>query len=157
MKKYWLLALLLLFPFDAAEAKLADERIAIGGMTPGSPEEYIVATYGPPTRKERSFYAPRNEWIDEYVYGDSFFISVLEKEKQVFRIMSLGQKNGLATPDGIAVGARFTDVIAKYGEPDLRQIDGDTDYFWYFGDSEKGNLVFHVSFGYVTGIVCGRK
>ena len=157
MKKRMILALLFLFSFGAAEAKLSDERIAVGGMTPGTPEEYIVSTYGPPARKEKSFYAPRGEWIYEYVYGDSFFISVLEKEKTVFRVMSLGQKNGIATPDGIAIGASFTDVIAKYGEPDLRQIDGDTDYFWYFGDSEKGNLVFHVSFGYVTGIVCGRK
>ncbi len=157
MRKPAALALLFLCALGTAEAKLADERMAIGGITPGATASYVESTYGPPARKEKSFYAPRGEWISEYTYGDSFFISVLDTEKTVFRVMTLGQKNGLATPDGIAVGAPFTDVIAKYGEPDLRQIDGDTDYFWYFGDSKKGNLVFHVSFGYVTGIVCGSK
>ena len=157
MRKFFIALALAASFCGAAAAKVTDEQIALGGITIGSTEAYVRQTYGPPKSIERSFFAPRNQFIRDYQYGESFLVSILETDGTVFRMMSMGQKNGIATPAGVKVGDPFTDVISKYGYPDLRQIDGETDYYWYFGEGEKGNLVFHISYGKVTGIVCGKK
>lgn len=141
----------------AAEAKIEDSRIALGGISIGSTEDYVRATYGKPKTYSRDYYAPRKGYVREYNYGDSFFVTVLEETGQVMRMMSMDRHNKIATPDGITIGSAIDDVLRRYGEPDLRQIDGDSDYLWYFGSREKGNLVFRVSFGKVTGITCGTK
>ena len=157
MKKYALLLLgTLVLTTGTAFGKISDDRIALGGIAIGCSEEYVREVYGPPKTVGREFYAPRGQYIREYQYGDSFSLSFLE-DGTVFRMMSMELPNGIATPDGICVGSSYTDILTRYGEPDLRQIDGEVDHFWYFGEGESGNLVFHVSYGKVIGIVCGKK
>lgn len=159
MRKSLMIAVLIFFCLAGAgaDARVADSRIAMGGINPGSTEAYVKRTYGPPKEVRRTYYEPRGQYIREYNYGDSFFIAVLENSGTVLYMMSLGRHNKIATIDGITVGSTLEAVLAAYGYPDLRQIDGDTDYYWYMGSGDKGNLVFHISFGRVTGIVCGGR
>lgn len=56
----------------AAEAKIEDSRIALGGISIGSTEAYVRATYGKPKTYSRDYYAPRKGYVREYNYGDSF-------------------------------------------------------------------------------------
>lgn len=157
MKKYiFIAAMAAMIPFFA-DAKISDAHIALGGVNPGSTEEYLLSTYGKPKTVKRTYAPQHGQYVKEYNYGDSFFVSVLESDKTVLHLMSLKLRNNIKTADGIAVGATLPELLAAYGYPDLRQIDGDVDYYWYVGTGEKGNLVFHVSYGKVVGIVCGKK
>lgn len=141
-----------------AEARIDSSRMALGGITVGSTEEYVRETYGPPASAARSFSPEQNQYVKEYSYGDSFFVTVLEDTGTVLWLMSRERHNNIATPDGIMVGSTLNEVLHVYGEPDLRQIDGDSDYLWYFADDgEEGRLVVQVSFGRVVGITCGGR
>lgn len=140
----------------AAEAQVPDSALALGGISIGSTEAYVKATYGKPKTLTREYYAPRKSYIREYNYGDSFYISVLESTGTVFRMMSMDHHNNVSTPKGIKIGSTLQELLRAYGNPDLRQIDGEVDHYWYIGSGYKGNLVFHVSYGKVVGIGCGK-
>ncbi len=159
MKKQIAAALFLaaLFLGPAAEAKISASRMALGGITPGSTEDYLLKTYGPPKSVEKSYSPTRKDAVREYNYGDSFFVTVQEGTRSVIWLMSQERHNDIATPDGIKVGSTLDDVLRAYGEPDLRQIDGDVDYLWYMADGTENRLVFRVSFSRVVGITCGSK
>lgn len=151
-------AAFLLWSAGAAEARIDPARMALGGVTPGSTEDYVRQTYGPPKSAARTFQASQDQYVKEYNYGDSFFVAVLEKTHTVLWLMSMDRHNKIATPDGIQVGSSLDDVLHAYGEPDLRQIDGDADYLWYFGTGTgTDRLVFRVSYSRVTAITCGGK
>ncbi len=142
----------------AAEARIDPARMALGGVTPGSTEAYVLSTYGPPKSAARTLQASRNQYVKEYNYGDSFYVAVLEDTRTVLWMMSMDRHNKIATPDGIQVGSKLDDVLHAYGDPDLRQIDGEADYLWYLGTGTgTDRLVFRVSYGRVTGITCGSK
>ncbi len=141
----------------AVEARVPDSALALGGISIGSTEAYVKATYGKPKTMSREYYAPRKEYIHEYNYGDSFYISILESTGTVFRMMSMDHHNNVATPKGIKIGSTLQDVLRAYGNPDLRQIDGEVDHYWYLGSGYKVNLVVHISYGKVVGIACGNK
>lgn len=140
-----------------AAARVPDSAIAMGGISIGSTESYLKSTYGKPKSMSRTWYAPRKQYVREYNYGDSFFVSVLEGNGTVFRMQSLERHNKIHTAAGITIGSSLQDVLRSYGYPDLRQIDGESDYYWYFGSGAKGNLVFEISYGKVKGITCGSK
>lgn len=158
MKRYMLaLVLGVLLPWGSvADARIPDSSIAMGGISIGSTEAYVKATYGKPKTVSREYYAPRKAYIHEYNYGDSFYISILESTGTVFRMMSMDHHNNVSTPAGITIGSPLQDVLRAYGNPDLHQIDGEVDHYWYMGSGEKGNLVFHVSYGKVVGMACGK-
>lgn len=149
-----LTALLLLY--QPAEARVPDSALALGGISIGSTEAYVKATYGKPKTLTRTYYAPRKSYIREYNYGNSFYISILESTGTVFRMMSMDHHNNVATPKGIKIGSTLQELLRAYGNPDLRQIDGEVDHYWYLGSGYKGNLVFHVSYGKVIAIGCGK-
>ena len=159
MKPYTALfcAALALYGSVTAAARVPDSAIAMGGISIGSTEDYLRSTYGSPKSMSRTWYAPRKQYVREYNYGDSFFLSVLEKSGTVFRMQSLKKHNNIRTAGGITIGSALQDVLRVYGYPDLRQIDGESDYYWYFGSGAKGNLVFEISYGKVQGITCGSK
>lgn len=159
MKRYGavLLAVFLLFAVVPSEARVPDSAIAMGGISIGSTEAYLLHTYGKPKSMSRTWYAPRNQYVREYNYGDSFFVSVLEGSGTIFRMQSLEKHNNIRTAGGITIGSSLQDVLRACGNPDLRQIDGESDYYWYFGSGAKGNLVFQISYGKVKGITCGSK
>lgn len=140
-----------------AGARIDDSRIAMGGIAIGSTEAYLRQTYGTPKSMVRTWYAPYSQYVREYNYGDSFFVTALEKTGMIFRMQSLTKRNGIYTKDGITIGSSLPDVLRLYGKPDLRQIDGESDYLWYLGSGKKGNIVFQVSYGKVTGITCGGR
>lgn len=143
---------------EAAEARIDGARMALGGVTAGSTEAYLRATYGPPKSVSRTLSPARDAYVREYNYGDSFYAAVLEETHAVLWLMTMDRHNNVATPDGIQVGSKMEDVIRAYGEPDLRQIDGDADYLWYFAEGGGENrLVIRISYGKVTAITCGSK
>ncbi len=151
---YMLFSLLAVMP---SEARIPDSAITMGGISIGSTEAYLRSTYGKPKSMSRAWYAPRKQYVKEYNYGDSFFVSILEGSGTVFRMQSLERHNNIHTAAGITIGSSLQDVLRSYGYPDLRQIDGESDYYWYFGSGAKGNLVFEISYGKVKGITCGSK
>lgn len=138
-----------------ADARIDAGRMALGGITVSSTEDYVKQTYGPPSAVSRSFNQVQDQYVKEYNYGDSFFVAVLEEDGTVLWLMSRERHNNIATPDGITVGSTLDDVLHAYGEPDFRQIDGESDYLWYFAEEGAGGrLVIEVSFGRVVGITC---
>lgn len=142
----------------AAEARIDGARMALGGVTVGSTEDYLRATYGPPKAVSRTLSPARDAYVKEYNYGDSFYAAVLEDTHAVLWLMTMDRHNNVATPDGIRVGSKMEEVIRAYGEPDLRQIDGDSDYLWYFAENGgEDRLVIRISYGEVTAITCGSR
>lgn len=141
-----------------AEAELAPERLSLGGITVGSTEDYLNAVYfDSPKTVTRAVDKVQNIGVREYNYGGSFYVTVREDTGAVLRLFSIGRHNNIATKDGITVGSTMQDVITAYGYPDLRQIDGESDYYWYFGEEKKVNLVIRLSYGKVASIAVGKR
>lgn len=152
------LAAFLLAGGMSAEAELSPERLSLGGITVGSTEEYLNAVYfDSPKTVRRAMDAAQNIGVREYDYGGSFFVTVEEETGTVIRLFSIGRHNNIATKDGITIGSTMQEVITAYGYPDLRQIDGESDYYWYFGEEKKVNLVIRLSYGKVASIAVGKR
>lgn len=161
MKKFLYTAAVLaafLWAGGTADAYLSPERLSLGGVTVGSTEAYLNEVYfDSPKTVTHSVDAARNAGVREYNYGGSFYVTVEVESGTVIRLFSNGRHNAVATKDGITIGSTMQDVITAYGYPDMRQIDGDSDYYWYFGEEKKVNLVIRLSFGKVASIAVGQR
>lgn len=86
------------------------------------------------------------------------FVLVTEVDHRVRWAMAQDTPNAMTTPEGIGIGSSLNSVLGAYGAPDLRQIDGEVDYLWYFSDDgSPSRLVFCVSYSKVVGITCGSR
>ena len=125
---------------------LAGDEIAIGGVSPGASKEYVRSIYGEPGKLSK--------WVNDYgsncekwVYGDSFEVWFTKDEVTLLRTTA---PNGLATPAGIKVGSRASEVLEKYGEPLSRQ----STQYWYKGPRDY-DFVFVIKDGVVSYIGAG--
>ena len=131
---------------------LPDDEIAIGGISPfSSTTEYVRSIYGEPGKK--------SEWTDEdggfnekWTYGDSFEIWFFGKNKNKLSVQLIrtNAANGLATPAGIKVGSRASEVLEKYGEPFIKQA-----YQYHYKGTYDCDLVFGIENGVVNHIGAG--
>ncbi len=130
--------------------KLADDEIAIGGISPGATQEYVRNIYGEPNKASRSKDHDGDTW-ESWVYGDSFKLTWFVGPKGTYlHMMQSTDANGLATPRGIKVGSRALEVLEKYGEPFIKQ----SGQYWYKGDNDC-DLVFGIENGIVNRIAAG--
>ena len=125
---------------------LTGDEIAIGGVSPGASKEYVRSIYGEPGKLSK--------WVNDYgsncekwVYGDSFEVWFTKDEVTLLRTTA---PNGLATPAGIKVGSRASEVLEKYGEPLSRQ----STQYWYKGPRDY-DFVFVIKDGVVSYIGAG--
>ena len=94
-------------------AGVSEDEIGIGGITFHSSADYVKSVYGEPDNIATTYDHPL--WggrIDEYLYGDSFRITL--QNGRVIRVDSTAN-NGLATPAGIKVGMDISSVMDVYG------------------------------------------
>lgn len=147
-----------LWSAGTAEARIDSSHMALGGIREGTAEAELYRIYGPPKTIVRNFSAAQDQYVREYNYGDSFFVLVTEADHRVRWAMAQDTPNAMTTPEGIGIGSSLNSVLGAYGAPDLRQIDGEVDYLWYFSDDESpSRLVFCVSYSKVVGITCGSR
>jgi len=132
------------------ETKLANDEIAIGGISPGATQDYVRSIYGEPTKASRSKDHDGDTW-ETWLYGDSFRLTWFVGPKGTYlHLLRTSAANGLATPRGIKVGSRVSEVLEKYGEPFVKQPK----HYWYKGANDC-DLVFEVKNGVVTEITAG--
>ena len=132
---------------------LSDDEIAIGGISPfTATPEYVRSIYGEPDKLSKGR-DPSGNYYEKWLYGDSFEIWFSGENKLGVDVVKITSANGLATPAGIKVGSRVSEVQDKYGNP----------YFPYRGPSGsyryRGrldcDLVFAISNGVVVSIGAG--
>ena len=150
MKKILILSILLLLSAATANARIADERIALGGVYVGQSVSEVDAIYGKPADISRS---KANVAVMYYNYrnnGTNFHISFLNN---IVTDVNVEGNNGIATPDGIKVGTPKEEVLKILGSPDGYEKGAQTPdhaFLWYNRASGNfGNLFFEVRYGKV--------
>ena len=135
---------------DRKKNALNDDEIAIGGVSPGASVEYVRGIYGAPDSASESITKSGETW-EIWKYGDSFELRWYKGEKEPWLfILSSTAANGLATPKGIKVGSRASEVLEKYGEPFTKN----STRLWYKGKNDC-DFIFDISNGVVTRIAAG--
>ncbi len=135
---------------DRKKNALNDDEIAIGGVSPGASVEYVKGIYGAPDSASESITKSGETW-EIWKYGDSFELRWYKGEKEPWLfILSSTAANGLATPKGIKVGSRASEVLEKYGEPFTKN----STRLWYKGKNDC-DFIFDISNGVVTRIAAG--
>lgn len=153
MKKILILSVLLLLTTATANARIADERIALGGIYVGQSASEVDAIYGKPGDISRS---KANAAVMYYNYrnnGTNFHISFRDN---IVTDVNVEGNNGIATPDGIKVGTPKEEVLKILGTPDKydkgTQVP-DSAYLAYNRASGKyGNLDIEIRYGKVFRI-----
>ena len=130
---------------------LPDEEIAIGGICPyTATPEYVRSIYGEPDKLSKG----NNHdgyYYEHWTYGNSFELWFWEyKGKLSVQLVKTTAANGLATPKGIKVGSRETEVLEKYGNPYIPKNGS----LWYKGRNGC-DFVFSLENGVVTSIGAG--
>ena len=148
MKKVLLALLLSLSVVSVADAKVSEDRIAIGGIQAGQTPAQVVAVYGEPVSRSGNDY-----WFYNKTGSTSFEIRFVNNA--VHHVRTSGN-TGLATPDGIKVGSSKDDIINAYGQPDMYEKGGgfkthpDSYFYRYYPTNGKTIwLDFEVRYGKV--------
>ena len=148
MKKVLLALLLSLSVVSVADAKISEDRIAIGGIYAGQTQEQVKEIYGNPVRKSQGEF-----WF--YNQNENTKFEIYFENKVVRHVRTKGN-TGLATPDGIKVGSAKEDIIKTYGQPDFHERGGrnkthpDSEFIIYFPTSGRNiRLDFEVRYGKV--------
>ena len=112
-----------------------DTEFNIGGISFGSPMEYVIEIYGEPSSKEE--HIEENSAILTYNYNNRLLISAATfNGKYHVETVTITADN-LATPSGFSVGHPYADVENTYGKiPPLDKIEIkshglDPDYVYY--------------------------
>ena len=148
MKKVLLALLLSLSVVSVADAKISEDRIAIGGIYAGQTQEQVKEIYGNPVRKSQGEF-----WF--YNQNENTKFEIYFENKVVRHVRTKGN-TGLATPDGIKVGSSKDDIINAYGQPDMYEKGGafkahpDSYFYRYYPTNGKTIwLDFEVRYGKV--------
>ena len=88
--------------------------------------------------------------VEHWKYGDSFEIYFYSERRESPDLILCTAANGLATPAGIKVGSRASEVIDKYGEPAFKN----SSQYLYKGAADC-ELVFGIENGRVCRIAAG--
>ena len=106
MKKMLLALLMALSIASVADARIAENRIAIGGLYPGQTVSQVEAIYGKPVRvsgdAKTTYYS--------YNQSNDTEFEVCFRNGVVSHIRISGN-NGIATADGIKIGSTKDDVL----------------------------------------------
>ena len=137
--------------YKKPKSLLSDEEIAIGGISPlGSSRDYIQSIYGEPNDKTKKWSKAVEDMVEHWKYGDSFEIYFYSERRESPDLILCTAANGLATPAGIKVGSRASEVIDKYGEPAFKN----SSQYLYKGAADC-ELVFGIENGRVCRIAAG--
>ena len=154
MKKTLLALMVGLTIASVADAKIAEDRIAIGGIHPDHTISDVTAVYGKPVKAQTY----GNVTYYDYASNGTTF-QVMFDNGIVKNIRVVGN-NGLATPDGLKIGSLKEDVVKAYGQADLYYLSKDapkqhpdSEFFRYFSANGKNiYLNFEVRYGKVLNI-----
>lgn len=128
---------------------LKNEDLAIGGISYGASVNDVRATHGEPFKVEN-----KRKWRGHiaatvYVYPGLFDLYVVDG---IVRCIKVEHLNNLNTKRDIGVGASINDVLAAYGEPNLR----DNDHFVYYVEGNVAlGIDFEIDHGFVEEIRVG--
>ena len=129
---------------------IADERIAIGGISPlTSNADYLRKIYGEPDSKSSN----RTEDTMTWSYNQTFSLLV-GKKGGIWQVRTEAD-NGLKTPDGIGVGSSVKAVRDLYGVPYWGMPKDPNNNAYEYRGSHDCVLTFLVKNGIVTSIVAG--
>ena len=88
-----------------------DTEFNIGGISFGSPMEYVIEIYGEPSSQNEE-----KDSVLTYNYNNKLWISsAIFKQEYHVETIAITADN-LATPSGFAVGHPYADVEKKYGK-----------------------------------------
>ena len=129
---------------------IADERIAIGGISPFTGNiDYLRKIYGEPTKIIESKISDIITWE----YNQTFSVNVGERGS-IWQVRTEAN-NGLKTPDGIGVGSKVRSVIDLYGVPYWGMPKDLNNSTYEYKGSKGCNLTFVVKNGIVSSVVAG--
>ena len=124
-------------------AALANDQIALGGITPGSTLDRVKSIYGEPTQVSD----------DEYQFGTGFVVEVKEHDRNIVEKVVTFNNNGIKTPEGVRVGMNESAIESTYGRPDKIDRDTyDTEYKYRSQDHQR-----EMEFKVVNGIIVKIK
>lgn len=141
---------------SVAMADLSMEEGYLGGIEPGSDEDYVVQIYGTPkVLRPAEYQAAWGDYSKVIGYGDSVSMHCTGKSANgPFHVVMIhvSANNGFSTPRGIHVGSTRREVYQAYGAPYVNQGNGK--HLWY-KVNKKGNMVFHFKGDVVESINFG--
>ena len=141
----------ILFSFSIASAKLDDSEITLGGLGFGMDISYAKSIYGTPDKIKTE---PMKSGVCWYCWGKGFTVTVYSRDHMIVGVTTEAN-NGIATPRGVHVGTKESELFEIYGQPDYHGTKGNNfqEYYNYYGD--KKILVFSVENGVITKITTG--
>ncbi len=166
MKKMLLALLLTLSIASVANARITENRIALGGIYLGQPIDEVISMYGQPyeieTRGNSRLYhffkhaVTHSDGITSHIPA----LRVMVENAKVFYVdvntNGIGTKE-FSTPDGIKVGSNIEDMMKAYGKADRENSFKGITTYWYLqseaGDKPK-SLALGIKDGKVWDIVC---
>lgn len=137
----------LMFSAVLAQA-ISTERIAVGGIGPGSTTAYVQTIYGTPTSASEISADTGVNYI-EYTYGNTLLVGFEASTQGAMYVTSTS--NTLETPDGVTTGMT-ADVLSRvYGSANHIYSHGDKSLYVY--DDGVGNrLSFDVQNFYIISV-----
>ena len=147
------MAVILATHLNVCSATIPNSELALGGITCGASEDYVLQIYGKPDKIIK--YKDAKDYFDgkskHYLYGEDF--DIMFDGDRVFNIKITGA-NGITTPSGLTVGMKETEIYKKYGQPDSKSKKT-----CYYHLQEKGlerlGIRFDFEKGKITSIMCG--
>ena len=130
-------------------AKIAPERIALGGIGVGMSMNYVKGVYGEPDRVKTDYSAYWEEELTTHYYGETLEI-VYNESDRVQRVCTKGN-NGVVTPDGVRVGMSVGVLKRIYGKSDDIQ-EYETSRHYKSMTSDNFGIRFDLKEGKITQI-----
>lgn len=166
MKKMLLALLLTLSIASVANARIAENRIAIGGIYLGQPVDEVISMYGQPyeTRTDGNkvtyhFFKHAVTHSDGITSQIPALRVIVENAKVYYADVNtngIGTKE-FNTPDGIKVGSNIEKMMKAYGKADRENSFKGITTYWYLqseaGDRPK-SLALGIKDGKVWDLVC---
>lgn len=133
----------------AVKGSIKSEDLVIGGISIGATVESVRAVHGDPiaTKSKHKWYGRNSVTVYEYPALFDLYVS-----DEVVRAIKLDYPNGVKTGKNISIGSSVEEVIAAYGEPNVR--DKDNIIYLVENDTSLG-LKFEIDHGYVDEIRAG--
>lgn len=149
MRRAMILVMTLCLAVCGIAAQAIDtERIAVGGIGPGSTTAYVQQIYGTPTSASEISADTGVNYI-EYNYGGTLLVGFEASTQGAMYVTSTGRN--LSTPDGVSTGMT-ADVLSRvYGSADHIYSHGDKSLYVY-DDGDGNRLSFDVQNFYIISV-----
>lgn len=102
------------------KGSLKEEDLVVGGVAYGASIDSVKAAHGEPYKIENKHKWRGNTPVSVYDYASLFDVYVSDG---VVRCVKVERSNSLSTNKNISVGSSVDDVIAAYGEPNIKSKD----------------------------------